>query len=359
MEETKGYNLKKVILWGLFSLGLSGLGIALVLRITKNQDIVGGLLAVGLKTLAVSCGLVVLSWLADGCRMAVLARGMGGKVPFLAAIKISMMGAFMAAVTPFDTGGEPLKVYFLHKHGMSIGQSTATVTMAAMFHSAARFLLWALLPWVALLTGDSWEPTAVGKATMAVGLAFYVFYMVLFIAATVRPEFLVSVTDRVCRTGLLRRLLTAERMERISDKVRAAAHDFREGVIRIRSDGSAAVLALLLSIAYWLTMTAVPVCILKGMGSGLSPLQILSISMTVYLVMAYTPTPGASGGAEVGTVVFFSPFLPSAILGTFAIVWRVVTYYLTLLIGGAFVAVEALLLPLQSQSPVSKQTDGR
>lgn len=343
MGETRGYSSKKALLWGLVSLALSGLGIALVLRITKSQDVVRGILAVGLRTLAISSGLVAASWVADGCRMAVLARGMGGRVPLVSAFRISMMGAFMAAVTPFDTGGEPLKVYFLHKNGMSVGQSTATVTMAAMFHSTARFLLWALIPVIALFTGFNWQPTAIGRVTLAVGLAFYVFYMALFIVATVRPESLVAVADRVCRIRLLQRLLTPERMGRISERVRAAAHDFREGVIRIRSDGSAALLALLLSIIYWLLMTAVPVYILRGMGSGLSALQILSISMTVYLVMAYTPTPGASGGAEIGSVLFFSPFLPAKVLATFVIVWRVVTYYLTLLIGGAFVAVETLL----------------
>lgn len=204
MEEPKAFNSKKTLLWGLASLGLSGLGIALVLRITESQDIVGGLLEVGLKTLAICCGLVVLGWLADSYRMAVLARGMGGKVPFFAALKISMMGAFMAAVTPFDTGGEPLKVYYLHKHGMSIGQSTATVTMAAMFHSTARFLLWASLPWVALMTGDTLEFTGVGKASMAVGLALYLLYMALFVVATVRPELLVFVTERICEIRLLR-----------------------------------------------------------------------------------------------------------------------------------------------------------
>jgi uncharacterized protein (TIRG00374 family) len=343
MEEAREYNWRKALLWGLVSLALSALGIAAVLRITKSQDVVRGVLAIGLRTLAISSGLVVASWVADGWRMAVLARGMGGRVPLASAFRISMMGAFMAAVTPFDTGGEPLKVYFLHKNGMSVGQSTATVTMAAMFHSTARFLLWALIPAAGLFTGFNWQPTAVGRVTLAAGLAFYVFYMVLFIVATVRPESLVSMVDRVCRIRLFQRLITPDRMGNISEKVRAAADDFREGVIRIRSDGSAALLALLLSIVYWLAMTAVPVYILRGMGSGLPTLQILSVSMTVYLVMAYTPTPGASGGAEVGSVVLFSPFLSAAVLGTFVIVWRVVTYYLTLLIGGAFVAIETLL----------------
>jgi uncharacterized protein (TIRG00374 family) len=343
MGETKAYNWKKALLWGLVSLALSGLGIVLVLRTTSSEDVVGGVLAVGLRTLAVACGLVAASWIADGCRMAVLARGMGGRVPLSSALRISMMGAFMAAVTPFDTGGEPLKVYFLHKSGMSVGQSTATVTMAAMFHSTARFLLWALIPVTALFTGFSWQPTAVGRVTLAVGLGFYLFYMVLFIVATVKPASLVSVVNRICRIRLLQRILTPERMGRVSEKVKAVADDFREGVIRIRSDGSAAFMALLLSIIYWLLMTAVPVYILRGMGSSLSVLQILYISMTVYLVMAYTPTPGASGGAEVGSVVFFSPFLPAKVLATFVIVWRVATYYLTLLIGGAFVAVETLL----------------
>ena len=66
MEEAREYNWRKALLWGLVSLALSALGIAAVLRITKSQDVVRGVLAIGLRTLAISSGLVVASWVAAG-----------------------------------------------------------------------------------------------------------------------------------------------------------------------------------------------------------------------------------------------------------------------------------------------------
>lgn len=43
-----------------------------------------------------------------------------------------------------------------------------------------------------------------------------------------------------------------------------------------------------------------------------------------------------------GTAVFFSSVLPTRILATFIVVWRAVTFYFTVIVGGLLVAMETL-----------------
>ena len=135
---------KKIVVGGLASLMLSLSCIWIVIRFTGGGNLVGNLLAVGLSTVVLSLLLVVGSWVVDALRLKILASAMGGQVKFLDALKVTVMGSFMAGVTPFDTGGEPLKVYFLHRRGLSIGAATAVVALGSFLHATSRFGLWLL-----------------------------------------------------------------------------------------------------------------------------------------------------------------------------------------------------------------------
>ena len=49
-----------------------------------------------------------------------------------------------------------------------------------------------------------------------------------------------------------------------------------------------------------------------------------------------SPTPGGSGVGELGALPVFRTFLPSKYLGIFAILWRILSQYLSAFIGGIF-----------------------
>ena len=49
---------------------------------------------------------------------------------------------------------------------------------------------------------------------------------------------------------------------------------------------------------------------------------------------SFVPIPGGSGGIEFGFLEFFKAFLPSGPLKSGLIIWRGITYYLGIIIGG-------------------------
>lgn len=56
-------------------------------------------------------------------------------------------------------------------------------------------------------------------------------------------------------------------------------------------------------------------------------------SVNMYMIMAFSPTPGASGLAEIVFEGFLSDYLPVGLAIVIALVWRLITYY-TYLLGG-------------------------
>ena len=335
-------DLRRTLWWCASSVGISILTILIIFRLIHGKVSIGDVLRVGLGTVLVAVSMVVISWMVDGLRLLVLARAMGGKLSYLEAVRISVAGAFMAGVTPSDTGGEPLKVYYLHRNGMSIGQATASVTLVAMLHTTTRFLLWLVMPLVAFFLGFSWQFTTPVKVTLGFGLLIYLLFMLLLAASTLWPETVVRFAVWLFNIRLIRRYVSPDVLPKVENTVRRVAEDFREAMMTFRTKGSKVALALVLSLLYWVVLISIPVFLLRQMDSDVSAFQVFSLSMTVYLVMAYVPTPGASGGAEAGTAIFFSPFLPARVLGTFVVVWRAVTYYFTLVIGGALVVLDTL-----------------
>jgi uncharacterized protein (TIRG00374 family) len=210
------------------------------------------------------------------------------------------------------------------------------------------------MPLLALLFGLTWEFTPVVKAALTLGLSLYLVFMSFLVASTLWPTTIVALAVRVLNTSLARRFASPGLLRKIEATVRRVAEDFRDGMMRLRRKGVQVGLALALSVLYWIVVVSVPVLMVRRMGSQASSFQIFTLSMTVYLVMAYIPTPGASGGAEAGSAIFFAPFLPARVLAAFVVSWRLVTYYFTLLVGGVLVAVDTLSRSLHKtklQSP--------
>lgn len=341
-EDRSGGDLRKAVCWGVLSVALSVTTMYLIFRRTGSGLPMGEVLRIGFGTLVGALAMVTASWMVDGLRLFVLARTAGGSLPYWEAVRISVAGAFMAGVTPSDTGGEPLKVYYLHRNGISIGQATATVTLIALLHTTTRFLMWLVMPLAAFVLGFPWEFSTAVKATLTLGFLVYLFFMSLLVASTLWPETVVRFAVWLFGLRPMRRVVSPVLLSKLESTVRRVAEDFREGMTKFRAKGWDVILGLFLSLVYWVLVILVPVFLLRQMGSQASFFQLFSLGMTVYLVMAYVPTPGASGGAEAGSAMFFSPFLPARLLGTFVVVWRAVTYYFTLAIGGALVALDTL-----------------
>jgi uncharacterized protein (TIRG00374 family) len=335
---------QKVLTWSAVSLGLSALCIAAVIRFLGAGDSVRSLLKVGLGTIGGCILIVMAGWVVDSWRLAVLARAMGGMLPLRESIRISVMGAFMAGVTPLDTGGEPLKIFFLRKWArMGAGQATAAVALAAILHATTKFILWALAPPVAVFLRVPLKVHSAASGVVAIGLFFYFATILILGASVLWPASVVRLFMCFLSLPLVRRFIRPEMRKKVEAKVLHVAHDFREGIIALRSNGLLAVAAFALSVLHWAVLLSVPVFLLWRLGAPLTWFQVLTLSLGVYLITAYTPTPGGSGGAEVGTALFFASFLPTGVLGTFLIVWRAVTFYFPVAVGGLLLGLETAL----------------
>ena len=200
-------DVKKIIVGGLVSLLLSLTCMWVIVRITGAENLQVNLSTIGLNTILISLLMVVASWVVDSLKLKILTTAMGGHIGLWGAFRITVAGSFVAGITPFDSGGEPLKVYFLHKRDLSIGSATAVVTMGALLHGISRFILWLISPLLLIVTGTSLAFSATAKTTIAVGVSLYVLLMGFVIAMALWPQWVEVVTEKLFGLKAVRKLV--------------------------------------------------------------------------------------------------------------------------------------------------------
>lgn len=321
----------------------SALAIFLIMRLTGNREGLASLFRVDRMSLATAGALVVAGWVLDAIRIKTLVRAMGGKLGFWSALRITLAGAFAACVTPFDTGGEPLQVYLLHRHGFGAGESTAVIAVKAIVSSLARLALALIFPVWYIVGRRSWDLPGGLEVALFIGLVLYILVLALIGFFAVYPESVGAVVHRVLRNKFAGRVVPAHAAESVLEKVRAGVNDFRAAFMTFVRERRPALIAIaILSLFGWATAFFIPVLLLRGLGVDPPFAQTMGVAGIFYLAAAYAPTPGSSGAAEASLALLFGSIVPFRLLGVFVLLWRGVTYYLTLLVGAVAVAFSYL-----------------
>jgi uncharacterized protein (TIRG00374 family) len=84
---------------------------------------------------------------------------------------------------------------------------------------------------------------------------------------------------------------------------------------------------------YFLGTFTVDWVIFRGLGEHVGYLRTIAGQVIVWLVASATPTPGGEGAAEFGAFQLFTNILPPEKVAVFIVIWRILSYWLLILVG--------------------------
>ncbi len=270
------------------------------------------------------------SWIVWGARVKTMAEALGGDVPFKKSVLIVLSNLFAASITPGHTGGEITRAQLLRGCKLSVGDATAVVlgerVLDALFLGMAAPL--------AFLLFSQFFPTSTGLIALfgAAALIFVViFFLLLYVMAHPRK---VKAVVRKAR-WLFVKLRGAEKAERSMQRfMREIDVVHNSSKLYLTDQRRSLVTGFFLTTAYWLLQFSIASLILVGLGSQPWILASFSAQTVLMMIAALPLTPGNSGVAEVSTATIYSVFVSTSILGIFILGWRLITYYLNLVVGG-------------------------
>lgn len=294
----------------------------------RGADVLAELQRLEPWTVPAAIGLHLLMQACWGLRIRVLGEALGARVSYPRAVALVTSGLFAAATTPGRVGGEPWRIAMLVRGGATGAAASRTI----LADRAVDMLFFLSLGTIAVLAlpvlfGETGNVQGLG-AVAVIGLTLMVALVVVIL---VRPRAMSLASSAVANWP--RRLRGRPR----NDHAPAIEAFFREitGGLRalVRKRPLTLAAAAVLSVALWTCELSILWVVLQGFGFH-APYQSVYLAGILVVMIASVPAlPGGTGLAEVAALTLLTPLAP-ALTPAFLVVWRGLTYYVDLSLGG-------------------------
>ncbi|MBM3286590.1 MAG: flippase-like domain-containing protein [Candidatus Eisenbacteria bacterium] len=309
---------------------LTILGIAAVFYLTGSGETLRCLARFHLAYLGVAVVLIAVDLFAGAARIHIFTRRLLPR-GFWACFKANLANIFLAAATPFQTGGGAAQLYVLNRYGVpyAAGVCVSVLNFCATLSFLLLCAVWILnvIPSRLPAAGPLLTVLDVSRATFYVTLA-------LFILLLVKPILFGRMIARLL--ALAGRILPrhSKRLGRWSASVLDFLNQYATHVgVYWREGRLTLVWNYLLTVVLYFNKCLVAYVIVRGLGIHAGFWEMVMLQMLIIFFLYFAPTPGASFIAETGIAAVMALVLPKASIPVFAVLWRFVTTYFGVLLG--------------------------
>ena len=246
------------------------------------------------------------------------------------AFNINVLNEFTSAVTPSAVGGSSLIILFLNKEGITVGRSTA-IMISNLFLDELFFIficpvIFLFVPLHELFNASSVITSTIGVVFWSVYSVLFVWTFILFIGLFRRPDLIAKLFLLLFKLPFLRRW-----HDNIATFTETMVNASKE--ISKRSFGFWAK-AFATTALSWSSRFLVVNALFLAFTPFNNQLIIFGRQLLLWIVMVVSPTPGGSGISEFAFKEYYNDIaLGSGPILVITIIWRLISYYLYLLLG--------------------------
>jgi len=246
---------------------------------------------------------------------------------------VIMLWEFASSVTPSMVGGSVFAIYFVNKEGISLGKSSAIVLVTAMLDEIFYILTVALL---LLCVGIHFLDLSIDLPFNPILLFFLGYGVIIVMTACIILG--IFVTPRGIKK-LLVKLFSFSFLKRWKPKMENTGDELISASIELKGKNFGYWVKAFIATAF--TWTA-RYMVLNFLILALNPelgfhikqqLLIFAKHLVMWVILLISPTPGASGLAEISFSAFFWNDFPEHSHAAVAVLWRAISYYPYLALG--------------------------
>ncbi|MBI4734365.1 MAG: flippase-like domain-containing protein [Rubrobacteridae bacterium] len=326
-------DLKKVKRGISIVIALGLLAAIVIIATTFNKDTLVAFSKIDSLFLLYALGALVVSWIFSGLPFYVLARIVGKPVSMSLSMTIYLAGSFFGFITPFGSGLLPTQIFIMNKNGLTVGQATAVASTRATI-SAWLFVSLGLAIYFAF--GKSLPQSA--TAVLAGVVMFAATWSLVIIGFAKKPDAARRFVGKLTSRRIVLNRFGETRINNFRDKLYEEIDYLSSNLKDVFSaaNAPAVFLVFLIEVIAWLALFSVLPLVLYGFGVKDNFAQLIFRLFILFCLAPVSPTPGGSGVVEVGFTTLLSDLVPHHIIGLVILLWRAITYYLTLIVGGLF-----------------------
>ena len=287
--------------------------------------------------------LPIIALIVEGIKYYQLIDLTTGKKRFILALKTASIGKYYDNVTPLGSGGQAAQVYYLFKNRVSTGKASG-ITVSAFSMMQVAF---SLMAWIVFIFFDDYMTLPGIRIAAYIGSVFAIFIPILVILFSLSSKHTSQIIFNVLKILRFLRLIKnpINTMKRIITFLKRFKHNLR----LIFQQKNVMIRMFVLSFLYHLAIFSIPYFVVKASGIDVQYIEIIVLSVFVYNAIAFIPTPGNSGGAEISFTIIFS-MLTGGLLFWTMLFWRFVSYYFFIIVGLFVMMYDTLIKKQQTIS---------
>lgn len=274
--------------------------------------------------------LVVCYWLLKTLALYYCTAKINPNYPLKKSWKLTLDTQFFNAITPFSLGGQPYQIYRLKKQGFNLEQSMNIIIQDCVVYQIALILL-GTIAIIANYYFDIFPENSLLKQLVLVGYLINLSVIIIL--------FIIAFNKKGNKVLLNFAIKVGAKLKLIKDKnaflnrSNQIITEFHDSALVLMKSKKHFIKVILINFFALTLLYLVPFTLIMGLGEYLNPLVVIVASAYVMLMGSFVPLPGGTGGLEYGFVRFFGFFIIGAKLSSIMITWRLLTYYLGLIVG--------------------------
>jgi len=311
---------------------LTILGFAVIFFFTTSRESLKALQSLKAEFLLLALLMVGMDLFLGGLRIHIFfTKEILKKVRFIDCVKANLTNTFVSAITPASTGGGPGQLYSLTRRGVPLS-GAVSVTAINFFSTLLFFLLTYVL--VFFLTHQGIFAKGLTYLVKFSFLTFFAAFLVITVML-IKPKSLhllfrifSFVTKIIWRKNEEKRKTFLDKIEDQVVQLRFyLQHFFHKQKLTL-------FFSFILTVMIYFNKYLMAYVIIKGLGLNVNFLHVMYLQIIQFFILYFSPTPGASGIAEISSVSLMSTLMPKAYLPVFAILWRIFSNHLGVALGG-------------------------
>jgi uncharacterized protein (TIRG00374 family) len=250
------------------------------------------------------------------------------------AFKTCMVGHLYSAVTPFQSGGQPMQIYVMSKQGIDPGVATsALVQKFFVYQSGLTFysafaIIFHFRFFKGTLSTMMWGLALVGFLCQAV-------VIVMLLLVSFNQNVTKKIISFICK--VLHKLHIVKDYEKTYSSWDEQLTFFHDSNKDLYKDKVLLIKTYALTFLQLTALFVVSYCIYRAFDfNQYSVFDMICAQAFVTMVSSLVPLPGAAGASEGSFVVFFAMFFTPGTIKSAVLLWRIITYYAVILISAPF-----------------------
>lgn len=283
--------------------------------------------------LSVSVVFIVIYWLFQALSLYTITKEYSKKIKFKNIYKQTLITQFFNGVTPFSTGGQPISIYMLTKSKIKATHATNIVLQNFILYQSALISVGTialLINWRLNLFVD----VPILKSFIVLGFLINIFVGIALLFVCFSTKFNKKVIFNTI--DILGKIKLIKNINQKKLRWERRINEFHNSALLLKERKEIFIKGYVYNLLSLISMYIIPLFILFSLNdfNNLNIVNTIVTSAYVLIMGAFVPIPGGSGGIEYGYMQLFGNFISGHILSTSLLLWRFITYYLGILIGG-------------------------